>query len=186
MKSLKQIGCALVVLYLPIGLCQAQYTLTSGNSSVAINASGANSGVTSWIVNGQNQLNDQWFWYRIGSTGPEYAINTIGTPTVDLISSSILQTTYVSSQIQATILYSLVGGSAQSGTSDLSEQIAIQNLTSSSISFHFFQYADFNLGGTANNDSGQVTKAGSKYGGINQLDGTCMVSENVYTAVSQP
>jgi hypothetical protein len=72
-----------------------------------------------------------------------------------------------------------------SGVSDVTEQISIQNLTGSSQSFHFFQYADFNLGGTANNDSASATRAGKGYNGVDQTDGFCHISENVDTVVSQ-
>jgi len=162
------------------------YTLTSGNSSVTIDA-GSQAGMDNWTVDGQNQLNQQWFWYRIGNSGPAASIDTIGAPTANLLSASILNTTYANSQFSINVLYSLVGGALGSGTSDLSEQISIQNLTGSALTFDFFQYADFNLGGTSNNDTGQLDKSGKKYGGVTQYNSPgCMVSENVDAAVSQP
>jgi len=171
---------------LSIGVGHAQYTLSSGNSSVAINPS-SQTGMDSWIVDGQNQLNQQWFWYRIGSTGPEASFDTISTPVINPINASILQTTYANSIFSATVLYSLDGGAIGSGTSDLSEQISIQNLTGTTLSFHFFQYADFNLGGTPNNDTGDLTLSRrNTYGGTVQYNSSCHLSENVDTVVSQP
>ncbi|HLX96513.1 MAG TPA: hypothetical protein VKU37_12280 [Verrucomicrobiae bacterium] len=162
------------------------YTLSSGNSSVTIDA-GSQAGMDNWTVDGQNQLNQQWFWYRIGSTGPAASINTISAPTANQLSPSILNTTYANAQFSVTVLYSLIGGASGSGTSDLSEQISIQNLTGSRLTFDFFQYADFNLGGTPNNDTGQLDKNGNKYGGVTQYNSPgCRVSENVDAAVSQP
>lgn len=180
-------GCAVLVLCLSINTSQAQIVnLNSGNSSVSINA-GSQAGMNSWVVGGQNQLNQQWFWYRIGSSGPEASIDTISAPIISQLSASIAQTTYANSIFSTTILYSLVGGTAQSGASDLSEQISIQNLTTSSLSFHFFQYADFNLGGSPNNDSGQLDSLGHMFGGVIQYDGHgCQISESVDTAVSRP
>jgi hypothetical protein len=159
--------------------------LTSGNSSVSINTA-SSAGMYSWMVDGQNQLNQQWFWYRIGSSGSEAALNTVSAPVINQLSASIAQTSYANSLFQATILYSLVGGAPGSGASDLSEQISIQNLSGASLSFHFFQYADFNLGGTPNDDSGQLDPFGRMYGGVIQYNGYgCQVSENVDTAVSR-
>ncbi|MGD0745227.1 MAG: PEP-CTERM sorting domain-containing protein [Verrucomicrobiota bacterium] len=159
------------------------YTLSSGNSSVGIDL-GSQAGMYNWTVDGQNQLNQQWFWYRVGSSGPEASIDTIGTPTVNLISPSILDTTYFASLFSVDVLYSLVGVALGSGASDLSETIKIQNLTSGSLSFHFFQYADFNLGGTPNNDSGQLDKTSKGYNEVDQTDGSCHLGESVDTVVS--
>jgi len=50
-----------------------------------------------------------------------------------------------------TIKYTLVGGTSGSGTADLVEQFAINNLTQNATSFHFFQYSDFQPGGSLNN-----------------------------------
>jgi hypothetical protein len=186
-KPVLYLGLALLGLWcLPVGVGQAQIiNLNSGNSSVSINTA-SQAGMYNWIVGGQNQLNQQWFWYRIGSSGPEASINTISAPTINQLSASIAQTTYANSLFSVTILYSLVGGSAQSGASDLSEQISIQNLTASTLNYHFFQYADFNLGGTPNNDTGQLDQFGQMYGGVVQYDGYgCQISEYVDTAVSR-
>jgi hypothetical protein len=162
------------------------YTLSSGNSSVSVDV-GSQTGIYNWTVDGQNQLNQQWFWYRIGNSGPAASIDTISAPTASLLTASILSTTYANAQFSVSVLYSLVGGAPGSGTSDLSEQISIQNLTGSALSFDFFQYADFNLGGTPNNDTGQLDKNGKKYGGVTQYNSPgCRVSENVDAAVSQP
>ncbi|MFZ0828695.1 MAG: PEP-CTERM sorting domain-containing protein [Verrucomicrobiia bacterium] len=153
---------------------------------MSINTS-SQQGMYSWTVEGQQQLAQQWFWYRIGSSGGESSIDTISAPVNNLLSGNILQSTYANSTLSASILYSLVGGSPTSGASDLSETISIQNLSGASLSFHFFQYADFNLGNTPNNDSAQLTDLGRNYGGVIQYNGRgCQVSENVDTVVSHP
>jgi len=162
------------------------YTLSSGNSSASIDLGGSSPGMKNWTVDGQNQLNLQWFWYRVGSTGPDAPINNIGPLAVTQLSSSILDTTYASSPFSVEVLYSLLGGAPGSGVSDMSETIKIQNLTGTNISFHFFQYADFNLGGTPNNDSGQLSKTSKGFNEVDQNNGFCQVGENVDTVVSHP
>jgi hypothetical protein len=49
------------------------YTLSAQDSSVQINLAG---GVSQWTIDGVNQLNQQWFYYSVGS-GPVYSIDTI-------------------------------------------------------------------------------------------------------------
>jgi hypothetical protein len=183
-------SCAGLALCWLASIGQAQIlNLSSGNSSVSINDA-SQTGMYSWVVDGQNQLAKQWFWYRLGSSGPESSIDTLtATPVVNWFSPSIVQTVYANnySPFSVSILYSLVGGAVGSGASDLSEQISIQNLSTTTLNYHFFQYADFNLGGTPNNDSGQLDSLGRSFGGIIQYNGHgCAVNENVDTAVSRP
>jgi len=57
------------------------YPLSAQDSSVQINVAG---GVSDWMIDGVNQLNQQWFYYSVGS-GPVYSIDTIAswsTPTI--------------------------------------------------------------------------------------------------------
>src|SRR5208337_545666 len=91
-------ACALIF-QIPVGTAGATpiYTLSSGNSSVSIDL-GSQAGMYNWTVDGQNQLNQQWFWYRVGSSGPEASIDTIGMPTVQTYGTSILDTTYTASK----------------------------------------------------------------------------------------
>jgi hypothetical protein len=72
--------------------------------------------------------------------------------------AGVLTTTYANSLFSLQIVYSLVGGAAGSGTADIGEQIKIQNLTGSALNFHFYQYADFNVGGTADNSVAMLGK----------------------------
>ncbi|MFZ1073829.1 MAG: PEP-CTERM sorting domain-containing protein [Verrucomicrobiia bacterium] len=175
-----------LIFQIAVGTASAQiYTLTSGNSSASINL-GSQAGMYNWSVDGQNQLNQQWFWYRVGSSGPEASIDTIGMPTVQAYGTSILDTTYTSSKFSLSVDYTLTGGAPGSGVSDLSETIVIQNLTSSALPLYFFQYADFNLGGTPNNDSGNLDKTSKGFNQVNQYDGVCHLGENVDTVVSHP
>ncbi len=179
-------ACALIF-QIPVGTANATpiYTLSSGNSSVSIDL-GSQTGMYNWSVDGQNQLNQQWFWYRVGSSGPQASIDTIGTPTAVEYGTSILDTTYTAAKFSLSVDYSLTGGSPTSGASDLAETISIQNLTGSTLPFYFFQYADFNLGGTPDNESGQLNKTSKGFNQVDQTDGFCHLGENVDTVVSHP
>jgi hypothetical protein len=142
---------------------QAQIvTLTDNNSVVQVNT-GSSAGMSSWSVNGQNQLAQQWFWYRVGATGPEAPINTISAPTITTPNASTLYTSYANNSYGVQIKYSLTGGSAVSGKADMGESIVINNTSASALDFHFFQYSDFNLGGTT---GGQTVQLGKNLSGL--------------------
>jgi len=169
-----------------IGTASAQiYTLSSGNSSAVIDTAGQ-AGMDNWSVDGQNQLNQQWFWYRVGSSGPEASINALGTPAAITYGAGILDTTYTAPQFTLAVNYALTGGALGSGATDLAETIVIQNLSGSTLPFCFFQYADFNLGGTPNNDSGNLNRTSNGFNQVNQTDGFCSIGENVDAVVSHP
>ncbi|MGD0390474.1 MAG: hypothetical protein ABSC42_16135 [Tepidisphaeraceae bacterium] len=137
----------------------ANIVLTDGNSAVTINPTGP-AGVENWSINGQNQLSQEWFWIRTGSTGGQSNIETLGAPSVTLYDTTgdgqndTAMLTYGSSHgLQITVTYGLTGGQAGSKTSDLADVIEIANDGTSPQAFHFFEYANFNLGDLA---SGQA------------------------------
>jgi hypothetical protein len=123
------------------------YDLTNGNSSVTVQAD-ADYGMNNWTVDGQTQLYKQWFWYRTGASGQEKPINNLSLTSAVLTSPSTLDSVYSSSTFNIGITYALLGGLTGSGSSAVTEQIKISNLTGSALDFHFFQYVDFDLGGS--------------------------------------
>lgn len=124
-------------------------TLTDENSTVSIDEVG--DGATSWLVDGVDQLYQQWFWYRIGDTGDESRLDNLGTPSVTT-SGNQASLKYSSTQLEVTIFYTLLGGVLGSGQSDLAESIRIRNKTTDDLAVRFFQYSDFDLNGTREND----------------------------------
>lgn len=126
------------------------YTLTDNNSAAQVDV-GSQRGMFNWSINmpdgsWQNQLNQQWFWYRIGNT-PEQSIDTIGAAVVSQPNSRTLTSTYANNQLTLQVTYLLSGGSVASGISDIGETISIKNTGTTPLTFSFFQYSDFNLEG---------------------------------------
>ncbi len=164
--------------------CEAQsYTITNKNSALDINVASGPGGVNNWKIDGVDQLNLQWFYYRVGNVGPEYPIESInGTPTVSSGSRS-LTVTYANSSYSVRTLYSLSGGNVGSGTSYLDETITINNTSASPLNFHFFQYSDFNIGGVTGGQSVQFFQnpSGLSYYNI-QSGGSRSVNETVTPA----
>jgi hypothetical protein len=127
------------------------YTLTDNNSAVQLDV-GVPTGLTVWSVDGINQAAQHSLWYRVGASGPESSISTLGTPTVTTTGNS-LTAEYTTAQFTLTLLYTLLGGGPGSGVSSLSEQITVQNSSGSALDFHFFRYTDFDVGGDPAGDS---------------------------------
>jgi hypothetical protein len=120
----------------------ATQVLSDGNSSITFDPASA-AGINNWTVNGCNQLNQDWFFYRAGNAGPAVAINTISAPTVNQSTANSLDTSYANGSISVQIHYSLTGGSG--GSSQLVVGLSVQNLTQGSL--QFYNYGNFSLGG---------------------------------------
>ena len=119
--------------------------LTDGNSVVTLDPSSP-AGVSGWTVDGVNQLFQQWFWYRLGSSGPQFSIDTLGLSSSSQVSPSEASVTYSGSNgLSVKVTYLLTGGANLSGDADLGESIAITNNSPSSQDVHFFQYSNFTL-----------------------------------------
>src|SRR4051794_39839176 len=140
----------------------ALFTLTDENSAAHFDtATPANN--DNWQVDGINQLNHQSFWFRIGNAGPEQSVHTLpigiqGTTDTNFDGNpEHLFVRYNGAGFKIETTYGLDGGLHGSGASDLSEQISITNTTITPLDFHFFQYADFDLGGVAGGDAAVFT-----------------------------
>lgn len=151
-------------------------TLTDQNSTVTIDPH-TQTGMNNWTVDGVDHLYKQWFWYRIGSATPESSINTL-TLGSHAPFGSMVWVNYDHAQFKLAVGYVLTGGTSGSNTSDVAEIISIQNKsTTSSLDFHFFQYTDFDLNNTPNDDFAQLTNP-SKW---EQWDGSGLVVNETVT-----
>jgi hypothetical protein len=177
MKKMTQLAALAAVCAL-INAARADYTLTDHNTTANLNPA-AQAGMYNWTVDGVDQLSQQWFWYRVGSSGSQASIDTISAPVVTQPTAGIINLSYQNASFQVTISYTLVGGSAGSGAADLAESIAIYNKsTTTPLDFHFFQYSDFEIGGTAGGDSGAYLGLGK----VNQWDNSA--GQNLSETVS--
>jgi len=134
------------------------YTLSQNDSSAQINTS-SQAGMFNWSVGGVNQLAQQWFWYRVGSAGPEASIDTIAPVSASQTLANKLTTTYANSTISVKTAYTLLAPG--NGTATMSEQITVMNTSAISQDYHFFEYSDFDLGGVLGGQSVQFYNNGS-------------------------
>jgi hypothetical protein len=128
-------------------------TLEDGHStaSVRVNSDIAGpAGMFNWSVSGQNQLKQQWFWGRIGPSGPQFSIDTIGTAVSSQAETNMLKTLYDNGSYGVEVNYLLKAGGV--GVADINESISVYNHTTDPLNFYLFQYSDFDLGGTGGGD----------------------------------
>lgn len=159
------------------------FSLVDGNSQVDFDTSSA-SNAYSWTVDGQGQLFQQAFWYRVGNTA-ETTVHTLPIHAEGATDTNLdgdLDTLFVrynGAGFDIEVRYSLDGGLPGSGASDMGEQISIINYTQSPLDFHFFQYVDFDLLGTSGDDRAVFTNANA----VRQFEGTLRLTETVVTPV---
>jgi hypothetical protein len=140
------------------------------------------SGASLWSIDGVDQLFQQWFWYRLGSDA-EHSIDTLTLQAAVASDTDLsgqnetLFLRYVGNGFELDVSYRLVGGSAGSGTADLQETIRIKNTGIKALDFHFFQYVDFDLNNTRNDDTAWLANPNS----IRQSDPAGVLSETVVT-----
>jgi len=120
---------ALVVGGVGLSQSEAQIITLTHNNSIAQVDTGSQAGMFHWQADGQNQLVQQWFWYRIGTNSPEAAINTISAPSITTPNARTLYTTYNNGAYGVEIDYLLTGFAPGSGISDVQETITITNAT---------------------------------------------------------
>ena len=176
LKSLARATSSLVVIAIGVTNFTAQaadYTLTALGTSAHIDAdSGA--GVDNWQVGGQNQLQKQWFSYRIGN-GLAQPINAIGPSTLLYNDANTLVLSYANAQFSLTVSYILTGGGMGAGSADMLETVSVNNLSGAPLDFHFFQYSDFNLLGTLGGDTVEFLSASS----VVQTEGVFGIQEGL-------
>lgn len=140
-------------------------------------------GMFQWSVQGQNELRQQWFWFRVGAT-PEAPINTLGLQSATpFLGTRGLTTVYGAGPLTVQIDYLLTGSSAVPvnglAQSDIQETITLHNSGANPIPLSFFQYSDFDLAGAGNDTVTLGKDPGGLYNSANQSDGVSTLTESV-------
>ena len=175
LSSLLAVLFLVLVAALAAPQAQADVILTSGNSQVTIDPT-SQAGMCSWTVNGTEQMYQQWFWYRVGSTGPESSIDTLSAPGIVKSGTDQVDLTYTGNLMSVLVRYTLTGGST---SADVAETIKVTNTSASNLALHFFQYSDFDLNGTDVGDTAQIYAP--LHNTVIQSEGTLAVAETVVT-----
>jgi PEP-CTERM motif-containing protein len=168
---------AVLMALLPASSIAQTIAMDDGGSTAIINTGGGpgNLGMNAWtVLGGNNQLNQQWFWYSVGG-GLAQPINTIGglTITTNSVGPNVndVTITYANLQLAVTVEYVLTGDGPSSGGANLTEYLAIDNNTANAFNLSFYQYSNFNLLQNNNNSVSISGDSGSGYSGAQQTTG---------------
>jgi hypothetical protein len=179
----KRAGAALAVGLLAVAAMQSPAraaSITDGNSTLTINPNSPAPFVSQWSIDGVNQFggtpaggdNLEFF------NGTQYVpINTLTVQSSffsDPIASVTYAGTYEGDNFTITVKDILSGGNPGSGASAINETITVNNLgptqvpgvnpaglVASPVQFQIKDLVDFNVNGTANNDTLRLTPSGS-------------------------
>jgi len=155
-------------------------TLESGNSIATIDTE-SSAGMYQWSVNGVECLNQQWFWFRNDLpeyNDREYSIDEIDTAVVvqgtTFPNLASLKYTDTQGRFSIEVIYMLNSGPGFR-TADIMENITVENLSDEAITFDFFQYSDFDLNGSTDDQRVEIvggnTVVQSAYG-----DGSMLIT----------
>jgi hypothetical protein len=183
-KRQTQTLASVALLALAQSASAAFVTLTDGNSTADFDTANQTNNYN-WTVDGVDQIFQQAFWFRVGDSGPEQSLHSLPisiegpTDTNFDGDDDTLFVRYAGSGFDVEVRYTLDGGSNGSGASDMAEQITFNSTSESALDIHFFQYTDFDLNGTAGNDSGVFTNANT----VRQFEPGFEFTETVITPV---
>src|SRR5258706_3755792 len=156
--KLRSISSSLFVLALQGFLCQTQaanpYTWSGGNSSATVDYLNGG-GMTAWNVDGNNQLEKQWFYYRMNTNSGAFSgVETISASPLVSTPSGRLQVSYFngSSSLYLRTLFQLTGNTAGSAISGMNETITVTNGSTRSMDIDFIQYQRFTLNDSSGNE----------------------------------
>ena len=177
----------LAALWLTTGNRAYAAIISSGSTSITIDPL---AGMNSWTVGGVQQIASRAFYYRDGSMAQEYGLGNISaTPYIGtFLGTRGLTLMYSNVDYAVTVSYQTSGGTTSSG---VGESVRIFNYGSSALTFHLFQYVDFNLGGVAAGQSSSIESDGTGFTVAKQSYGTLAsalqtISPGAQAAETQP
>jgi hypothetical protein len=162
-------------------------TLADRNTVARVEDTGSLAGMTGWDVDGVANLSLQGFWFRTQGMTREQNVGTLqltgiaATDTNPFVDARVdtLAMQYTGPGFTIEPSWHVRGGSAGDFRSDIAETIAIRNTGTSTLVISFFQYSDFDLGGTIQDQSVQI--GGFNNNTVGQSDVGFVANETVVT-----
>ena len=148
-------GALIAVFGLGVPLEADTFTLTDNNATVRVDPD-LQAGAFAWEVDSIDMLSQDWFWFRTGDVGGERSIETISPAAVQQPLPNLLTIRYADDTVQADLTYILTGGSPGSGESTLAQAVRFKNVGQSPLDLHVFSFANYDVAGTPDNDSGEI------------------------------
>ena len=166
---------------------QDPVTISDGNASATFSQDGQ----IGWEIEDTNQLFEQQFFFRrdddnetpferpVDATNLDFLGNftTDTNPFLDNRNDTFGSLYADGLGLEIETRFSIRGGEPGSGRGDLAEQIILRNTGSQTIGLSFFQFVNFDLGGVAGNDRGELISGNT----VQQSDDQFSVSETIVT-----
>lgn len=183
----------IIVSALPIAARAHTLSLTDNNSTIIIDPH-SSAGFFSWVVDGIPHLNQEWSWLRFGGAAFESPVSSLflvtdtilpGVPEIFMVWQDIpIPPPPIPPPVPGLVViasYSLIGGPPGSGISQVQQKYGFTRPTGPvpPLSLTWFVYADFNLTGTAADDT-----ASGGVSGIAQQDGATLAAVTPVLLVS--
>lgn len=133
------LGCLLGV----TARASAQGSIADGDLTWAYVGFGALTGNANFFPTGagNDHVYQQWWWYRVGGTGPE---TVFPTPTSQTYQGNQATLTHALPQFDAQLQLTVTDGTANASGS-LVQQMAVTNTSGGPITLHLFSYVDFDV-----------------------------------------
>ena len=140
--------------------------VSDNNSTITVDPA-SQFGLRSWVVDGINQISEQWFWLRLAGESSQTSLDNLFLNKAESRPPNQIDLAYteIFSGLKADLLYTLSGGPIGSGRSSINENITLANTGDQSIALAWFMEADLDLSGTSGDD---LAFGGT--GGITQED----------------
>ncbi|MBC7962183.1 MAG: putative Ig domain-containing protein, partial [Steroidobacteraceae bacterium] len=147
----------LVVLSLLVSTSEAaEYVLNNRtlnrNTLAVVDDATASTGLYSFKVDGKELMWQQWFWYRVGSTGGEASLESLGVPVVTSTATSVSLTYTKPGEFSISVLYQLTPYAVGQYRADLKKTVKITNISTQPLDFHLFEYSDYEITQLATQD----------------------------------
>jgi len=185
MKSKTVIGIASYAAFAFNAMAGQPFTIADSNTSATFDPA---AGQIDWLVDSANQLFTQEFYYRRSNDTRElrmdsFNLNNVGNFTID--TNPFIDTRHDAfgslftdnNGLEFETLFTIRGNAPGSNSAALAEQITIRNTSNAAITLSFFQFVDFDLGGDAFDDFGQIVGGNT----AQQSDDDTVLSETVAT-----
>ena len=185
---------ALLVAAAPAAATSYQLADRNATATVVLGAAEPDTdGMLSWTIDGADQFGQQWFWYRIGDDGPERSLSSLDHMAMTLNTNwqpehDAMVSLFSDANLRVEVAYLLRGGLDGSQVADIAEIIVIDNISGGPLDLHFFQYSNFDLGGSADDDyvkilhGNRAAQAGRGPGGGKVSETTILPAPSHYEA----
>jgi hypothetical protein len=153
MKNLRLVLLGASIALASVNASATVFTLTDQGTSASINTT-SSIGLFDWIVGGTDQVFSNSYAWRVGDSTIASAIQNLTLVSENQTGTRFLDVRYQNNALKfrIDITYVLTGGET---TFDIAQIVRVTNIGTSSLAFRLFQYNDFDLNDTPNNDTAE-------------------------------